>query len=309
MRQLLALMTRAKLSCMQDADTLRRFIFENAPVRGELVYLNATWRAVLERHDYPPVVRATLGEYLAAAALLSGTVKFDGSLIMQIRGTGPITTLVAECTSRRTVRGLARWTGEVAPGSLSELTGAGNMVITIDPGADMERYQGIVSLEGDNIAQALGQYFERSEQLKTQLWLVANESLAVGMLLQRLPNSVTHAGEDEDLWNRVQTLASTVTPEELLTLSPADLLRRLFSGEDLRVFESEPMSFRCTCTRERVRSMLRALGPDEVHGIIKEQGAASITCEYCNQNYLFDAVDAEQIFAVDVTPAGSLSRH
>jgi molecular chaperone Hsp33 len=173
----------------------------------------------------------------------------------------------------------------------------------------MERYQGIVSLEGDNIGQALGQYFERSEQLKTQLWLVANESLAVGMLLQRLPDSATHAGEDEDLWNRVQTLASTVTPEELLTLSPADLLRRLFSAEDLRVFEAEPMSFRCTCTRERVRNMLRALGSDEVHGIIKEQGAASITCEYCNQKYLFDAVDAEQIFAADVTPTGSLSRH
>ncbi len=303
------LMARAKLSAMQDADTLRRFIFENAPVRGELVYLNATWRAVLERHDYPPVVRETLGEYLAAAALLSGTVKFDGSLIMQIRGTGPITTLVAECTSQRTVRGLAKWVSAVAPGPLSELTGAGNLVITIDPGADMERYQGIVSLEGDNIAQALGHYLERSEQLKTQLWLVANESLAVGMLLQRLPDSAAHAGQDEDLWNRVQMLASTVTPEELLSLSPSDLLRRLFSAEDLRVFEAEPMSFRCTCSRDRVRNMLRALGPEEVRDIIKEQGAVSITCEYCNQKYHFDAVDAEQIFAADVPPKGSLAQH
>ena len=125
MRELAVLIARAKLPGMQDADTLRRFIFEDAPVRGELVRLNATWRAVLERHDYPPVVREILGEYLAAAALLSGTVKYDGSLIMQIRGTGPITTLVAECTSQRTVRGLAKWTGEVAPGSLSELTEIG----------------------------------------------------------------------------------------------------------------------------------------------------------------------------------------
>ena len=303
------LIARAKLPGMQDADTLRRFIFEDAPVRGELVRLNATWRAVLERHDYPPVVREILGEYLAAAALLSGTVKYDGSLIMQIRGTGPITTLVAECTSQRTVRGLAKWTGEVAPGSLSELTGAGNIVITIDPGADMERYQGIVSLEGDNIAQALGHYLERSEQLKTQLWLVANDNLAVGMLLQKLPDSAAHAGQDEDLWNRVQLLASTVTPDELLTLAPADLLRRLFNEEDLRVFEAEPMSFRCTCSRERVRNMLRALGPDEVHDIIKEQNAVSVTCEYCNQKYRFDAVDAEQIFAADVPPQGSLSQH
>ncbi len=284
-------------------------MFEHAPVRGELVYLNATWRAVLERHGYPPVVRETLGEYLAAAALLSGTIKYDGSLIMQIRGTGPITTLVAECTSQRTLRGLAKWSGEVAPGSLSQLTGAGNLVITIDPGADMQRYQGIVSLEGDNIAQALGHYLERSEQLKTQLWLVANEQLAVGLLLQKLPDSAAHAGQDEDLWNRVQQLASTVTPEELLTLSPATLLRRLFNQEDLRVFEAEPMSFRCTCSRERVRNMLRALGQDEVHDIIKEQGAASVTCEYCNQQYQFDAVDAKQIFAADVLPKGSLARH
>ena len=294
---------------MQDADTLRRFIFEHAPVRGEIVRLNATWRAVLERHDYPPVVREILGEYLAAAALLSGTIKYDGSLIMQIRGTGPITTLVAECTSQHTLRGLAKWSGEVARGSLSEVTGAGNLVITIDPGADMERYQGIVTLAGDNIAQALGHYLERSEQLKTQLWLVANEQIAVGMLLQRLPDSVTHAGEDEDLWNRVQQLASTVTPEELLMLSPADLLRRLFNAEDLRVFEAEPMSFRCTCSRERVRNMLRALGSGEVHDIIKEQGAVSITCEYCNQKYQFDAVDAEEIFAADVPPPSSLTQH
>lgn len=294
---------------MQDADTLRRFIFENAPVRGEIVRLNATWRAVLERHDYPPVVRETLGEYLAAAALLSGTIKYDGSLIMQIRGTGPITTLVAECTSQRTLRGLARWSGDIALGSLSELTGAGNLVITIDPGPDLQRYQGIVNLEGNNIAQALGHYLERSEQLKTQLWLVANESLAVGMLLQRLPDTAAHAGQDEDLWNRVQQLAATVTPEELLTLSPAELLRRLFNEEDLRVFEAEPMSFRCTCSRDRVRNMLRALGPDEVHDILKEQGAVSITCEYCNQNYRFDAVDAEQIFAGDVPPQGSLTHH
>ena len=294
---------------MQDDDTLRRFIFEDAPVRGELVRLNATWRAVLDRNAYPEVVRNILGEYLAAAALLSGTVKYDGSLIMQIRGTGPITTLVAECTSQRTVRGLAKWVGEIKPGSLEELTGAGNIVITIDPGPDMERYQGIVSLEGDNIAQALGHYLERSEQLKTQLWLVANDQIAVGLLLQKLPDSAAHAGQDEDLWNRVQQLASTVTPQELLTLTPAELLRRLFNQEDLRVFEAEPMSFRCTCSRERVRNMLRALGSDEVHDIVKEQNSVSVTCEYCNQEYRFDAVDAEQIFAADVPPQGSFSKH
>lgn len=287
---------------MQDHDTLRRFIFENAPVRGQVVRLNAAWRAILERRDYPPVVRDTLGEFLAATALLSGTIKFSGKLIMQTQGTGPIHMLVAECTAQRTLRGLAKWRGEVAAAPLKELTGAGQMVITIDPGEDKERYQGIVALEGDSIAQALGHYLEQSEQLDTQLWLAANEQGAVGLLLQRLPAGEVNAEYDKDLWNRVVQLAATVTQQELLDLGHEELLRRLFHEEDVRVFEAEPMSFRCTCSRDRVRGMLRALGPDEVHDIITEQGRIAVTCEYCNQNYSFDPVDAKEIFAAETSP-------
>jgi molecular chaperone Hsp33 len=295
---------------MNEQDTLRRFVFENAPVRGEIVRLNATWRAVLERHAYPRVVRNLLGEYLAASALLSGTIKYDGSLTLQIQGSGPITLMLAECTSGRTLRGLAHWHGDVRTGSLSELTGAGQLAITIDPGPGMDRYQGIVELHGESIAEALGGYLERSEQLETRLWLSADNEIATGLLLQKLPDGQRgHAGEDEDLWNRAVQLASTVTPEELLDLAPRQLIHRLFHEEDVRLFEPEPVSFRCGCSRERVRTMLRALGAEEVRDIIREQGTVSVTCEFCNQRYEFDAVDTEQLFAADAPPAVPPTRH
>lgn len=295
---------------MNDQDTLRRFVFENAPVRGELIQLRATWQAVLERHTYPPVVRETLGELLAAAGLLSGTIKYDGSLIMQIRGNGPITTLVAECTSQRTLRGLAHWNGDVKPAPLSTLTGAGHVVITIDPGQAMERYQGIVALEGDSIAQVLGNYLEQSEQLDTRLWLAADEKGVAGLLLQKLPTSATgEADTDADIWNRVLHLAATVQPEELLNLDAQTLIRRLFNEEDVRMFESERVSFRCGCERARVATMLRALGADEVRDILNEQGVVSVACEFCNQKYTFDAVDVEQIFAGSGQPAVPGTRH
>lgn len=294
---------------MQDHDTLCRFVFENAPVRGQVVRLNASWRAVLEQRNYPDVVRDTLGEFLAAAVLLSSTIKFSGSMIMQVRGEGPITLLVAECTPQHTFRGLAKWHGAIAPAPLNELTGAGQMVITIDPGEDMERYQGIVALEGGDVAQALGHYLRQSEQLQTQLWLAADEHGAVGMLLQRLPANAAHADFDTDLWNRVLQLAGTATTAELLSLDNAQLLRRLFHEEDLRIFETEPVTFRCTCSRERVRNMLRALGREEVEGIIEEQGSVSVTCEYCNQTYVFDPIDAAEIFSGDSTPNVPTTKH
>jgi molecular chaperone Hsp33 len=294
---------------MQDQDTLRRFVLENAPVRGEIVRLHATWRAVLERHAYPSVVRDTLGESLAAAALLSGTIKYNGSLIMQIQGKGPITLLVAECTAQRTLRGLAHWRGDIQPASLGELTGAGQVVLTIDPGEGMDRYQGIVALEGSNIAQVLGNYLAQSEQLGTRLWLAADENVATGLLLQKLPTSASGAEEDPDAWGRVVHLASTVSAAELLELPARELIRRLFHEEDVRLFEGEPISFRCTCSRDRVRTMLRALGAAEVHDIVREQGEVAVTCEYCNQKYRFDAVDVEHLFASEVPPAVPRTRH
>lgn len=288
-------------------DSLQRFIFEDAPVRGELVHLDATWRAVLERHDYPPQLQDMLGEMMAASALLSATLKFTGSLIMQIQGSGAVKLLVVECTSEQTMRATAKWSGELASTQFRELVGDGRFVITIAPNDLSQTYQGIVELNGDTLAQVLEHYMSTSEQLETRLWLASDTQQAAGMLLQRLPRAAGQ--EDGDTWNRAVTLAQTITPEELLRLPGAQVLHRLFHEEDLRVFEPRVMSFRCSCSRERVVNMLRMLGRDEVRSILQERGEVDVACEFCNRKYVFDPVDSEQIFAADVVTPARQTKH
>jgi molecular chaperone Hsp33 len=289
----------------RDSDCLHRFVFEDTDVRGELVHLDASWRAVLERQDYPPPVRELLGEAMAAAVLLSATVKINGSLHLQVQGDGPVRLLLVEVTAQRTLRGLARWSGEVAAGCLGNQVGTARLMLTIDPGEGRERYQGVVAVERDSLAATLEDYFERSEQLATRLWLAASEQRASGMLLQRLPG---RSGDDED-WNRDVLLGETVSANELLELTARELLQRLFHQEDLRLFEAEPISFRCSCSAERIESMLRGLGYAEVRDILEEQGEVNVNCEFCRQVYAYDAVDVERLFAAADQPEVPPTRH
>ncbi len=286
-------------------DTIQRFLFEHAPVRGEIVRLDATWRAVLERHDYPPAVRALLGEMMAAAALLTATLKFGGTLVMQIQGSGPVTLLVVECTSEHHMRATAKWSRVPPAGALGDLVGDGKFAITLDPGQGKPGYQGVVALAGATVAAALEQYMLRSEQIETRLWLTAAGDCAAGMLLQKLPD---REGADADAWQRATTLAASLTPQELAGHDARELLRRLYLAEDIRVFKARPVDFRCTCSRERVAGMLRMLGHDEVRGIVAERGEVEVTCEFCNQRYGFDGHASEQVFA-GVHAAGSGTRH
>ncbi|MCL4470024.1 MAG: Hsp33 family molecular chaperone HslO [Gammaproteobacteria bacterium] len=281
-------------------------MFEHAAVRGEAVHLDATWQAVLDRCDYPPALRSLLGELMAAAALLAATLKFSGSLIMQIQGGGPVKLLVVECGADLTMRAMSHWQGGIADGaSLRELVGEGRFVITIDPKQGKQTYQGIVDLEGGSVAEVLEHYMRRSEQLDTRLWLAADESGAAGMLLQKMPD-----GEDgdADAWNRVTHLGATITRRELLDLSARDIIRRLFHEEDIRLFDSTPLHFGCNCSRERVANTLRMLGQNDVRSLLAETGYIEADCEFCNRHYVFDAVDAEQIFAANPVAAGQ-TRH
>jgi molecular chaperone Hsp33 len=284
-------------------DSLHRFMFDRLGVRGELVCLDASFRAVLERHAYPGPVQRPLGEALASVLLLTATLKFEGSLILQAQGAGPISTLVAQATHNRTVRGLARWHGDVGDGGLDQLFGEGRLVLTLDPTRG-ERYQGIVPLQGDRLGDAIEAYFGNSEQLPTRLWLAVGESRAVGLMLQRIPGS----SDDADGWGRTTLLADTVSETELLTLPVRDLLFRLFHEEDVRLFEPEPVAFRCGCSRGRIADTLRALGHVEVESIVEEQGSVDVTCEFCNRDYRFDAVDASELFAGGVVPANVTTR-
>ena len=287
-------------------DLLSRFLIEDTPVRGEIVHLDATWRAVLERRRYPEPLERMLGEMMAAASLLVSTLKFDGSLIMQMQGTGPVKLVVVESTSERTLRATAKWDGDVEPGPLASLLGDGRFVITLTPSDLKTSYQGIVALDGDSVAEVLEHYMRTSEQLETRLWLAADGARAAGLLLQKLPGQ---KGHDPDAWDRAEHLAATISRPELLELPAGQIIHRLFHEEDVRVFDPVPVSFRCSCSRTRVAAMLRMLGLDEVRSIVAERGSVEIDCEFCAKHYSFDPVDAEEVFAAEVaTPAGS-TRH
>ncbi|HEX6928424.1 MAG TPA: Hsp33 family molecular chaperone HslO [Gammaproteobacteria bacterium] len=291
----------------KDRDSLHRFLFEQMPVRGEIAHLDASWRAALEPVDYPEVIRDLLGEAMAAAVLLASSLKFDGSLTLQLQGGSPLTLLVVQCTSGLNLRGLAHWENDLPDaGGFRALTGDGaRLVVTIEQTGNGERYQGIVPLEGATLAECFEGYFQRSEQLPTRLFLAATGQCAAGMLLQVLPGREG----DEHAWEHVTALGQTITPDELLQLDAPNILHRLYHEEDVRLFESAPVAFRCSCHRERIADMLRSLGANEARDILQEQGSVDVSCEFCGRGYSFDAVDVEALFATDAPSGGSQSTH
>ena len=295
-------------------DTLQRFLFENVAVRGELVHLDATWQAVLEHHSYPKPIQNVLGELMAAVSLLMATLKFDGQLVAQIQGDGPVSLLVVEGTSSNTLRATASVKDtefDFSNTTLQDMFGDARLVITLEPKKG-ERYQGIVALSGESLAMALTDYLLRSEQLDTNIWLVADETCAAGLLIQKLPETnktkqseniltMPEQSGDIDAWNRIQQLSSTIKDEELLTLDAEEIIHRLYHEEDIRLFDAEAISFRCSCSHERVANMLLSLGEEEVKNMIEELTKIEVACEFCNHNYSFDAVDAEQLFVSKVS--------
>ncbi len=290
---------------MSEHDTLRRFIFDRLPVQGRHVHLDATWRAALERQDYPAPVRALLGEAMAAAVLLSATLKFDGSITLQIQGAGPVHLLVVQCTSGLNLRGLARWNGALEGADFRTLVGDGRLVMTIEQEGKAERYQSIVALQGDTLSASLESYFTQSEQLATRLWLTAGDGSAAGLLLQMLPDR----GGDPDAWQHVTILSDTVQQAELSNLSAQELLHRLYNEDDVRLFDGAPVAFRCQCSRERIEHTLRGLGHTEVQSILQEFGKVDVDCEFCGRRYSFDVVDVESLFAGEFIVAGGLAKH
>lgn len=294
---------------MQDSDTLQRFLFENSNVRGCFVHLDASFQAVHQRYDYPAAVSTQLGQALASSVLLSATIKFNGSMIMQIQASGFINLLVAQCSHDRHIRGLARWQDDLSPSV--NIFGNGHMTITIDATDNDERYQGIVGLEEGSLSNTIESYFKQSEQLQTRLWLAADENQAVGLLLQHLPGKEA----DPDIWERIEALGATITNDELLGLSTLEILHRLFHEEDVRLFDPEPVSFRCSCSHDKIVTMLRGLGIDECRDILREQKQQhnqekiSVGCDFCNQHYEFDTVDVEEIFATTSPAPASPTKH
>jgi len=305
-------------------DTLQKFIFDNAAVRGELVEISDTWREIQARHGYPKAVRTMLGEMVAACALLSANLKFNGSIVMQIHGDGPVRLLVAECDAELRMRATAKLAPDVDVadeamlGELVNQHGKGRFVITLDPLEKMpgqQPYQGVVPLDGDDVATVIENYMLRSEQLDTRIWVAADDKVARGLLLQKLPrhsgaeDQTRQASEEDDLetWNRAAALGQTLKREELLSTDISTLMHRLFWEETIRVFDPLHPQFHCTCNREKVGNMLKMLGQPEVETALAELGELGINCDFCGKHYSFDKVDCAQLFASD-TPAGALIR-
>ena len=289
---------------MIKQDILHRFLFEELGVRGEWIKLGDSWRTAYKHQQGTDFAKELLGEALAAVSMLSATVKFTGSMILQAQGDGNIRTLVAQATHDRKIRGLVRCQSPVEEAPFSDLLGQGRLVLTIEMG-DRDPYQGIVPLEGETLANALETYFQQSEQLKTRLWLFADQQYAAGLLLQELP-AQKHFQAD---WERIEMLASTITRKELLELDCEQVLYRLFNEEKVRLFEPEPITFQCSCSRARIERTLRAMGKPELEDILSEQNQIEVICEFCGEQHVFDKVDVKTILSQDVLAKPSQTLH
>ncbi|MBS9402958.1 Hsp33 family molecular chaperone HslO [Halomonas sp. TRM85114] len=278
------------------SDQIQRFLFDRTNVRGEIVSLEQAYQDVLDRHRYPSVVNHLLGELLAAVALLTDTVKLDGTLSIEVRGKGALALLMAESNPGGELRAIARMADdtEIPANDMSfhELIGDGQIMITLDP-AEGQRYQGIVALEHNSLAECLEAYFAQSEQLPTRLWLAASDSHAGGLLLQRLPDGSQN--QDDDAWGRTVQLAATLTTDELLGLEQRDMLYRLYHDETVRVYEPKSLRFACTCSRRRIGEGLLTLGEAELREVLAEQGSIETQCHFCHSRYRFSPADVEAL--------------
>ncbi len=289
---------------MKEQDCLRRFLFEELGVRGEWVRLHKSWKETKQHQQLSVEVEEQLGQTLAAAVLLSATIKFEGSLIIQAQGEGALKTLVAQSTHDRKIRGLARGGVFASTKNLSEMMGDGRLVITVEPEKG-EPYQGIVSLEGADIAGVITNYFLQSEQLEARVWLVANETYAAGLFLQELPAQDSYELD----WERISALACTVTKDEMLSLGCEEMLHRLFNEEKVRLFGAEPVTFKCACSQLKIEDTLVSLGREELESILQNRDTIEVDCEFCGKQYQFDKVDVENLLAGCSSQSGSRSIH
>jgi molecular chaperone Hsp33 len=316
----------AEDSTANNKNEIHRFLLQEAPIRGESVRLTTQWQEVVKRHDLPPAVQRALGELTAAAVLLSAALKFDGALVLQILGDGPVHLVVVESNSVAAsvgelgtkFRATAKLRDSIAASTIDpaatfkELVnpfGTGRFVMTLDPRIKLpgqQTYQAIVPLEGNSVAEVIAGYMARSEQVPTRLWLAADANQASGLLLQKLPSeggSIELKAVDaqkaiaDESWTRLEHLADTVAPDELLITDSEQLMHRLFWQEPMRSLDQRTCYFGCSCTREKVGNMLQTLGLPEVEGILSEREKVQVNCDYCNTAYEFDAIDCAALFS------------
>ena len=299
---------------MSDPDRVRRFVLERHPIRGHVVRLSRGWLELREHQDYPPVVQQLLGEAMSAAVLLAATLKFDGTLTLQLQGKGLVNLLVAQCTHDFRIRGMVRHDPVVrmeggGEAGFRSLTGEGQIVVTVEATDRASSYQGVVPITGNSLAESLEAYFRQSEQIPTRVLLASSAGVVAGMLVQRIPGLGGTQQQIDDsaldaAWQKTDDAMSGLARATLLEDDVELRLVNMFGVDEVRVFSGHEVIFECRCSRERVANVLRSLGAEEVRSVIAEQGACTVTCEFCQKPYKFDAIDVEQLFT-DAAPQGS----
>ena len=298
---------------LQAGDQVRRFIVENQPVRGHWVRLDAAWRELKAHADYPQPVRELLGQAVAASVLFAATLKFNGTLTLQLQGDGAVGLLVAQCTHDYRLRAVARFDADrVAEidgkDAFRQLVGTtGKVAVTVEADERSSRYQGIVPLQGGSLADSLEAYFASSEQLPTRLILAADDERGAGFLVQKVPGAARSDESDiEETWQDAQKGIEKLSSADLLNRPVEELLERGFAEHDMRLFRGAPVQFECRCNQARVSGLLRALGAEEVKDILQEQGSVTVTCEFCHRPYKFGPADIEALFS---DPTASKTLH
>jgi molecular chaperone Hsp33 len=302
------------------SNTLKKFLFEDRRIRVCSVHLEDVWQQTVARQSYHPAVQNVLGELLAAATLLASSLKFDGSLLLQIQGTGPIRLLVVECRADMSFRTTVKMSDQAIDEhnqsfkDLIDPDGLGRFVVILKPpedNPDRQPYQGVIALEGSTVAQVLEFYMMQSEQLETRLWLASNGQQCAGLMLQKMPeqgglmHEATAQDTESDSWALAVNLCETLSQDDLLTLDQDTRLHRLFWQTPVLNLENTPVTWRCGCSRARVMGMLQMLGQTEVETICTEQGHVTVSCEFCNTPYIFDRVDVAILFTPPVATSGN----
>ncbi len=279
---------------MKESDTIQRFIFEHASIRGEIVHVEHTYQTIMKQRDYPPMVKNLLGEAIISCLLLASSIKFEGTLSLQFQGDDRLPLLLAQCDHELNIRAFAKFAEHLEIIDYATAFLQGQMVLTINQHKQTQVYQSTVPLQSTSMSENLMSYFAQSEQIATQVWLAVNENMAAGMLLQLMPGQDT--AHREQFWEYAVHLGQTVSEQELLTLDNQTLLYRLYNETDIRIFESRPTRFQCRCNIEKMKQVITILGEEEAKEILKEQGAIDINCDFCNKKYTFDAIDVTLLF-------------
>lgn len=279
---------------MKEIDSLQRFMFEKANIRGEIAYVKETYQTIMNQRPYPPMVKNLLGEALISCLLLVGSIKFEGELSLQFQGDKRLPILLVQCDHHLNMRAFAGYKEGLEITDYAEAFLKGKMVLTINQYKQTQAYQSIVSIQSTSMSENLTHYFAQSEQVATQVWLAVDEDMAAGMLLQLMPGENTQ--QREQFWEYAVVLGQTVNEKELLTLDNETLLHRLYHETELRLFDSRPIHFRCRCSEEKMKEVLRILGEADATRLLQERGKIEVNCDFCSKHYSYDAIDIAMLF-------------